>query len=94
MKMLSKADFMEEAGLPMPTGRDMSFYNGRSFDCACGQTHEFSSFRNFTNFITNGGNAKMIVVCPRNPDINTLIKTKYRFFVIFDRFISIAGSLR
>lgn len=92
MKYLDLDDFILTAGLPMHQ-RDMSAYNGKSFDCACGQRHEFDSYMlNYLNFVASGANAKMIVNCPLDARFSTLIETKYKFLVIFDRFHSIAGN--
>lgn len=91
MKMLADNKFMIEAGIPLPNHRDMSFYNGKPFHCACGQEHQFSDYMVANNFATTGLNAKMIVVCPGNSGFHTLIKTKYKFFFIFNGFVSLAG---
>ena len=95
MKMLNMGDFLLEAGIPMPIGsRDMSAYNGNPFDCACGKKHIFdSSLLFFRNYATNGANAKMMVTCPNNSRVSTLIKTKYKFLVVFDKFESLAGNI-
>lgn len=95
MKILNMQNFVMEAGIPMPKNllRDMSPYNGTSFECACGKKHNFeSSYMDFRNFATNGANAKMIVACPDDSSIVTLIKTKYKFLVIFKGFESLAGN--
>lgn len=92
MKFLNMENFLIEAGI-MTHKRDMSVYDGKSFNCACGQTHEFqSSYMEFRNFATSGANAKMIVSCPNERGTSTLITTKYKFMVIFDCFKSIAGN--
>ena len=93
MKFLGKEEFLIEAGLQVPNGRDMSAYDGKSFQCACGSTHEFQSYMDYRNFGTTGANAKMMVTCPRNPEIATLIQTKNKFLVVFDRFESLAGCI-
>jgi hypothetical protein len=95
MKILNTQDFVMEAGIPMPKNllRDMSAYNGSPFVCACGKEHNFeSSYMDFRNFATNGSNAKMIVTCPDDSSIATLIKTKYKLLVIFKGFESLAGN--
>jgi hypothetical protein len=91
MKNLKKEAFLLEAGMQVPEHRDMSAYNGKLFQCACGREHEFASYLKYVNFGTTGMNAKMIVSCPTEPAFATLIKTKYRFLFMFDRFISLAG---
>jgi len=77
--------------MPLPNARDMSAYEGKVFSCACGEDHEFHSFYSYVNFGTTGVNAKMVVDCPTDSRFATLIKTKYKFLVIFDRFESVAG---
>ncbi len=81
------------AGLPMPpNSRDMSAYNGKEFECVCGQTHQFNStFMQFRNYGATGANATMIVKCPNNSNYSTLITTKYKFVVIFKGFDSLVG---
>jgi hypothetical protein len=91
MKNLSVEEFLVEAGIRVPNHRDMSAYDGKPFQCACGREHEFQSYMDYRNFVTSGANAKMIVTCPTNREFTTLVKTKYKFFVIFDRFVSLAG---
>ncbi len=92
MKVLNMSDFLMEAGMQVLNGpRDMSAYNGKPFQCACGKTHDFQSWMDFRNFVTNGLNAKMMVTCPDSQNIATIIKTKYKLLVVFDRFESIAG---
>ena len=86
-------EFIIEAGMQVLNGpRDMSIYDGKAFECACGETHNFESWMDVRNFVTTGVNAKMMVVCPNNSHITTLIKTKYKFLVVFNGFESIAGN--
>ena len=95
MKILNMQDFLIEAGMRMPENllRDMSAYNGTPFECACGKEHNFeSSYIDFRNFATNGSNAKMMITCPDDSNIVTLIKTKYKLLVIFKGFESLAGN--
>lgn len=91
MKMLSNVDFLIEAGQRVPN-RDMSPYDGKPFQCACGRDHLFKAHMDYRNFGSYGANAKMMVTCPQNSSFATLIETKYKFIVIFDRFISLAGN--
>lgn len=90
MKMLDMVEFQMMAGIRAPS-RDMSAYSGKSFQCACGDDHLFSPFMDYRNFATTGANAKMMVTCPNNPSVATIIQTKYKFLVVFDRFVSLAG---
>ncbi|BDX03094.1 MAG: hypothetical protein ACPGRG_12735 [Marinomonas sp.] len=91
MKILNLEAFLIQAGTEVPYKRDMSAYDGKPFQCACGNEHEFQSYMDYRNFGASGANAKMIVACPMNPSLSTLIETKYKFLVIFDKFISLAG---
>lgn len=91
MKMLDVDSFLIEAGIQM-NKRDMSAYDGKVFECSCGSTHSFNSrLMDYRNFGTSGANARMIVTCPSDASYTTLIQTKYKFVVVFDKFISEAG---
>ena len=80
------------AGLAMPpNSRDMSAYNGKDFECICGDTHKFNAAFEYRNYVASGANAAMIVKCPNNSNYNTLIVTKYKFMVIFKGFESLIG---
>ncbi|EPC01897.1 hypothetical protein L861_19795 [Litchfieldella anticariensis FP35 = DSM 16096] len=92
MKFMNKGALVAEAGTQDPRYRDMSAYDGKPFECACGSTHAFYSNLNESNFATTGANAKMIVSCPSNAETYTLIKTKYKFMIMFDHFVSLAGT--
>ena len=91
MEFLNLDQLVIEAGEPMPS-RMMSTYNGKVFKCACGEEHKFNDKMEYKNFATNGANAKMIIKCPTDINISTLIKTKYKYIFIFDYFESLAGS--
>lgn len=91
MKLLASQEFLITAGIQVPHPRDMSVYDGKPFECACGSMHEFHSFMSHRNFASSGANATIMVSCPLNREIATLIKTKYKFLVVFDRFESLAG---
>jgi hypothetical protein len=91
MKLVDLEDLMLMAGHQLPA-RDMSAYDGKPFQCACNKTHAFqSAYMDFRNYGATGVNAKMLVACPDDPRFSTLIQTRYKFMVIFDRFESIAG---
>ncbi len=83
------------AGLAMPpNSRDMSAYNGKEFECICGETHQFNStFMQFRNYGATRANATMIVKCPNNSSYSTLITTKYKFIVVFKGFDSMIGYM-
>lgn len=92
MKMLDFEDFLMEAGIQTPT-RDMSLYDGKPYECACGKIHTFNaSYMDYRNFATNGANALIVVTCPIDGSYSTLIKTKMKFLVVFDGFEVIAGN--
>jgi hypothetical protein len=90
LKILNIHDFTVEAGM-QTNARDMSIYDNKPFQCACSKQHFFQSSMDFINLPTTGVNAKMMITCPDNPDISTIVKTKYKFLVVFDRLESIAG---
>lgn len=92
MRMLTTMELLEEAGIKTET-RDMSAYDGKNFECSCGEVHAFDSNTMFYwNYATTGINARMLVTCPIQPKFATLIQTKYKFVVVFDKFVSIAGT--
>lgn len=91
MKMLSREQFKKEAGTPLSQNRDFSLYDGASFDCACGSVHSFNQYGNTQHFSSTGGGAKFMVECPDNSNFATLIKTKNKLLIMFDRFVSLAG---
>lgn len=88
--MLGMSDFLIKSGRRMPA-RDMSPYNGRPFQCACGREHLFNVYMDHRNFAATGANAKIMITCPENPSCATLIHTKYKFLFVFDKFVSLAG---
>lgn len=92
MEILTGADILAIAGRRMNIPRNMSVYNGRSFRCVCGSVHVFSSYIDRRNFVSSSMNAKMLITCPDNADFTTLVKAKHKYFFVFDRFVSLAGS--
>ena len=92
MKILNKKKFILEAGTPITHKRDLSLYDSAPYDCACGSTHSFNQYSSQL-FGSTGASAKFIAQCPNNTNVATLIKTKNKFLVIFDRFISLAGCV-
>jgi len=92
MRIVSMTSLLIEAGQPM-FARNMSDYVGKLFHCSCGDTHIFQSYMDFQNFAASGVNAKMIVTCPDDSNISTLIQTKYKYLVVFDRLDSLAGCV-
>ena len=78
--------------MPVTHNRDFSLYDGSPYECVCGATHNFNQF-SAKHFVSSGANAKFVVPCPDNPNAATLIKTKNKFFIKFDRFVSLAGCV-
>ena len=93
MKILGKFDFWAEAGIPLHQARDFSLYDGAPYACACGSTHSFQQFANHQLYGSNGATAKFVVQCPNNDSVVTLIRTKNKFVILFDRFESLAGCV-
>ena len=93
MKILGKFDFLAEAGLPVHQARDFSLYDGAPYACACGSTHAFNQFGEHQLYASNGTNAKFMMQCPNNDSVVTLIQTKNKFLILFDRFVSLAGCV-
>lgn len=91
MEMLDNLDFQLAAGTRINT-RDMSAYSGKLFKCACGSEHQFEPYMDYRNFGSTGANAKMMVTCPQDSSFATIIETKYKFMIFFDRFVSLAGT--
>ena len=92
MKILTKHEFAEAAGIPMINDRDFSLYDNAPYECVCGATHSFSQYSG-QPFGSTGASAKFMVQCPVNPNAATLIKTKNKYLMFFDRFISLAGYI-
>jgi len=91
MKMLNRQDFYAEAGTPVHRNRDFSLYDRAPYQCACGSTHKFQQFAYEDNYASSGTSAKFVVQCPNDENLLTLIKTKNKFMIAFDRFVSLAG---
>ena len=91
MKLLTEREFAIEAGNAITHNRDFSLYEGEPYQCVCGQVHAFSQSSKL--LVTNGGNAKFLTRCPRNPNAATIIKTKNKFVMFFDQFISLGGFI-
>lgn len=92
MKLLNREEFKKVAGTPLFQNRDFSLYDGAPYDCVCGEKHHFSQFSG-QNFASTGGSAKFMVQCPDNQKAATLIKTKNKYIIFFDCFVSIAGCM-
>jgi hypothetical protein len=93
MLKVKSIDALEQlAGIAMPLhSRDMTAYNGKEFECVCGDIHNFNITLNDRNYLASGANASMIVHCPNNSNHKTLITTKYKFMVVFKGFESLVG---
>ena len=92
MKLLSREDFKKSAGIPLLQNRDFSLYDGSPYECACGETHKFNQFSRQA-FSSTGTNVKFMIQCPNNKNVATLIKTKNKFLILFDRFITLSGYI-
>ena len=92
MQLLNREEFKKAAGTPLFHNRDFSLYDDTPYDCVCGKKHHFSQFSS-QHFASTGGSAKFMVQCPDNENAATLIKTKNKFLILFDRFITLAGCI-
>lgn len=91
MKILNKFELLALAGLPLHQSRDFSLYDGAPYECACGTSHTFYQFGKHQLYGATGANARFLMQCPKNDTVVTLIQTKNKFLIFFDRFISLAG---
>lgn len=92
MKMLDRESFSQELGTALTRRRDFSLYHNAPYECACGQWHAFSQFASKA-YMSTGASAKFLVECPSNKKLRTIIKTKNKYIIMFDKFVSIAGNL-
>ena len=79
---------------------DWNTYSGKFFLCACGGSHQISEFANITHSIESlqistssiaDAKVQMVISCPSDRDILTIIRAKYKYLFVFDCFESIAG---
>lgn len=89
MNILSEIAFEKACGKMIPLVRDLSIFEGDIFKCACGQEHTFYS--GVISVLSQGFNGKFVVICPNDPQIASLIKTKMRFGVIYQGLEYLAG---
>lgn len=68
----------------------MDIYNSHQYSCVCGLKHQFNNKLVVANYGSTGANVKMIVMCPEELG-GTLIESKMKWIVKFDKFISLAG---
>ena len=85
-------DLTVEAGMIKLSERKnmMDIYNTRQYSCVCGSIHQFNNKLVVANYGSSGANVKMIVMCPQELG-GTLIESKMKWLVKFDKFISLAG---
>jgi hypothetical protein len=85
-------DLTIEAGMIQLSERKkmMDIYNAHHYTCVCGSTHQFLNVLVSANYGSSGANVKMIVMCPDALG-STLIESKMKWMVKFDKFISHAG---
>lgn len=89
MALVDVGTFEKMAGKMMPVRRNMSTFDGDSFQCACGKKHSFSSYS--MNVISEGMNGKFVIICPSEPQLLSLIKTKMKFGLIYSGLEYLAG---
>jgi len=79
---------------------DWNTYSGKFFLCACGGRHQIGESANLMHLIgslqisTSGiadAKVQMVISCPSDRDILTIIRAKYKYLFVFDCFESIAG---
>ncbi len=90
MQLLTKNELIRTAGNPITHNRDFSLYDGAPYNCACGSVHYFDQYSS-QHFASSGASAKFLAPCPDEEGTATLIKTKNKFLMFFDKFVSIAG---
>ena len=89
MKLVDQETFDQMAGDMIPVRRNMSTFDGDTYQCACGGKHSFSSYT--MNVIGEGMNGRFIVACPSKPQFLSLIKTKMKFGLIYAGLEYLAG---
>ena len=89
MSILSGPAFEKACGKMMPLRRDMSTFDGDNFQCACGNEHTFYS--GAISVLSEGFNGKFVMICPRDPQLANLIKTKMRFGLIYQGLENLAA---
>ena len=89
VNLYDEKSFEKACGKMMPLRRNMSTFNGDKFQCACGSKHTFNS--NSISVLSEGSNGRFIVVCPRNPELLSLIKTKMKWGLLYQGLEFLAG---
>lgn len=86
MEMLEFADFMRGTMGGRPPAIDLSIYEGREYDCACGQRHVFEQ----EQAIRELRGMRLVLRCPSELAFLTCVKIKGIFW--FFSFKSLFGS--
>jgi hypothetical protein len=97
--MLNINDFKSVVARLVATECDWGVYNGKDFQCACGETHKSDDLgfmhlmrsMKIPTFGRDDAKVQMVISCPHDSDILTIIRAKYKYLVVFDRFESFAG---
>ena len=89
MKLLDQTRFEKACGRMMPLRRNMDNFNGDGFRCACGSQHTFDTLSILV--LTEGFNGRFVVVCPSNPQVVSLIKTRMKWGMIYQGLELVAG---
>jgi hypothetical protein len=90
MNLYDENSFEKACGKMMPLRRNMSIFNGDVFECACGGVHTFYS--NSTSVLSEGVSGRFIVVCPHNPELLSLVKTKMKWGFLYRGLEYLAGT--
>ena len=88
MAFLDESAFENACGKMMPVRRDMSTFIGDKYQCACGREHMFSAVQ---QVLAEGFNGKFLLVCPMDPLVLSLVKTKMKFGIIYQGLELLAG---
>lgn len=89
MNIFDEKSFEKACGKMMPVRRNMSTFNGEKFQCACGGEHTFDV--NMISVITEGLNGRFVVICPQDPQLMSLIKTKMKWGLLYQGLEYLAG---
>jgi hypothetical protein len=99
MNMLNISDFKSVVTSLVAKEYDWDVYNGKVFQCACGEKHKLwlTSLKHMmqrpqiSEFGTDDSKVQMVISCPTDSDVLTIIRAKYKYLVIFDCFESLVG---
>ena len=89
MNLVDEATFERKCGKMVPLMRNVSIFDGDHYKCACGESHIFT--KGLTPVISEGMNGRFVVLCPNNPQLASLIKTKMKWGFIYKGLEFIVG---